>query len=85
MDAWTVETLKETVDEELETLPADMKARFVRVSEPIETFGPFNVGMPHIRPLSQKLWEMRARVRTGLHAAFMWLLRGVASSLSMRS
>ena len=30
--AWTVETLNETVDAELEALPADMRARFVHIS-----------------------------------------------------
>ena len=30
--AWAVETLNATVDKELEALPADMRARFVRIS-----------------------------------------------------
>ena len=34
--AWTVETLNETVDAELAELPADMRARLVRISELIE-------------------------------------------------
>jgi hypothetical protein len=29
---WAVETLNETVDAELATLPADMRARFVRIA-----------------------------------------------------
>ena len=66
MEAWTVETLDETVDEELESLPADMRARFIRISELIETFGPFQVGMPHIRSLSQKLWEIRVKGKDGI-------------------
>jgi hypothetical protein len=33
MYVWTVETLDEIVDAELDRLPADMKARFVRVAE----------------------------------------------------
>jgi hypothetical protein len=35
--AWTVETLNETVDAELAELPADMRARLVRISELIES------------------------------------------------
>jgi hypothetical protein len=35
--AWTVETLNETVDAELTELPADMRARLVRISELIES------------------------------------------------
>ena len=66
MNAWTIETLDETVDAELDRLPSDMKARFVRVAELIESFGPFNVGMPHIRSLSQKLWEIRVKGKDGI-------------------
>ncbi len=32
----------------------------------LETFGPQRVGMPHVRPLEDKLWEMRARGRYGI-------------------
>ena len=31
--AWTVETLNQTVDEELRVLPADMRAHFSRICE----------------------------------------------------
>lgn len=37
--AWTVETLIATVDAELAELPADMRARLVRISELIEAVG----------------------------------------------
>jgi hypothetical protein len=33
---WVVETLDETVDAELECLPEDMRARFVRIARLIE-------------------------------------------------
>jgi hypothetical protein len=42
--AWTVETLNETVDAELAELPADMRARLVRISELIES-----VGLPNVK------------------------------------
>jgi ribosome-binding protein aMBF1 (putative translation factor) len=42
--AWTVETLNETVDAELAELPADMRARLVRISEWIEQVGLSKVG-----------------------------------------
>jgi ribosome-binding protein aMBF1 (putative translation factor) len=47
--AWTVETLNETVDAELAELPADMRARLVRISELIESVGPPNVKEPNVR------------------------------------
>jgi phage-related protein len=56
---WAVEVLNQTVEAELLALPKDMQARFLRISELLESFGPQHVGMPHIRPLGEKLWEMR--------------------------
>ena len=66
MKAWTVETLGKVVNEELAQLPLDMRGRFVRVSSLIEEFGPFKVGMPHIRSLGEKLWEIRVSGRDGI-------------------
>jgi hypothetical protein len=53
---WVVEVLNRTVEAELFALPKDMQARFLRISELLETFGPQRVGMPHVRPLGDKLW-----------------------------
>jgi hypothetical protein len=47
--AWTVETLNETVDAELAELPADMRARLVRIAQLIESVGLPNVREPHVR------------------------------------
>ena len=66
MSRWFVETLNAHVDEELTALPPDMRGRFVRVSQLIAEFGPFNVGMPHIKALSDKLWEIRVSGRDGI-------------------
>jgi phage-related protein len=66
MNTWSVETLNELVDVELTALPLDMRGRFVRVSQLIEEFGPFKVGMPHIKSLDNKLWEIRVIGRDGI-------------------
>jgi phage-related protein len=63
---WTVELLNKEVEAELSALPADMQARFLRISELLESFGPQRVGMPHIRPLGDKLWEMRLSGKAGI-------------------
>jgi hypothetical protein len=34
--SWTVETLNETVDAEIENLPEDMRAKLVRIAQLIE-------------------------------------------------
>lgn len=54
---WTVETLNETVDEELDALPDDMKARFIWISALIEDHGLQNVKEPYVRHIEDKLWE----------------------------
>jgi phage-related protein len=63
---WKVEFLSEDVEKEFSELPKDMQARFIRVSELIESYGLENVGMPHIRHLVDKLWEIRAKGKTGI-------------------
>ena len=50
-------------------LPKDMQARFLRISELLQNFGPQHVGMPHVRPLGEKLWEMRFTGATGIGRA----------------
>ncbi len=66
MTGWTVETLGTAVDLELESLPPDMRGRFVRIAGLIEEFGPDKVGMPHIKSLDNKLWEIRVAGRDGI-------------------
>jgi phage-related protein len=68
MAEWTV-TIHPLAEPELAALPSDMRARFVRIAELIESFGPANVGMPHTRPLEDKLWEMRMQGRDGIARA----------------
>ncbi|MBU3594927.1 type II toxin-antitoxin system RelE/ParE family toxin [Polynucleobacter sp. 86C-FISCH] len=66
MTEWIVETLNTDVDKELETLPSDIRSRIVRVCNLLEAFGPRQVGMPHIKSLGDKLWEIRASGRDGI-------------------
>lgn len=66
--AWKVTLLPEA-EAELLTLPADMRSRFVHIAEMLEEFGPQRVGMPHVRPLEGKLWEIRMTGRDGIARA----------------
>ena len=61
--------MNETVDEELNALPADMRARFSRVAFLIENVGLEKVGEPHIKHLEGPLWEMRITGRDGISRA----------------
>ena len=67
--AWTVESLNKTVDEELQALPADMRACLTRICELIATVGLERMGVPHVRHLTGPLWEMRLSGRAGISRA----------------
>jgi len=41
---WSVEMLNETVQAEIDALPADMQAKFLQISGMIREFGLANVG-----------------------------------------
>lgn len=66
--AWRVELTAEA-SEELAALPPDMRARFVHIAELLAQFGPQQVGMPHVRQVQQKLWEIRMSGRDGIARA----------------
>ncbi len=65
---WTVE-LQPEAEAELLGMPADILARFLHIAELLEAFGPQQVGMPHVRHLEGKLWEMRMKGRDGIARA----------------
>ena len=60
---WRVEILNQTVLEELDALPPDMRAKLDHIVRMIEELGLHQVGEPYIKPLRDKLWEMRIRGR----------------------
>ena len=65
---WTV-CIHPQAELELQKQAPDLQARFVHIAQLLETFGPQQVGMPHIRPLQGKLWEMRMMGRDGIARA----------------
>lgn len=75
MSLWTV-TLHKLAEPELLALPKDMQARFLRIAELLEELGPQRVGMPHVRPLEDKLWEMRMTGRDGISRAVYAAIQG---------
>lgn len=66
---WTVESLNDVVTAEIEALPADMRARLVRIAKLIEEIGLERVGEPHVKHLEGPLWEMRLTGRSGISRA----------------
>ena len=66
---WSVETLNSTVDEELAALPADMRARFVRICNLIQEHGLPSVGQPYVKHIEKALWEIRLKGKDGISRA----------------
>ena len=62
---WSVETLSPVVDQELNALPADQKARFLRIAELIKAKGLERVREPYVKHIEVPLWEIRMKGRDG--------------------
>jgi phage-related protein len=54
---------------EIQALPADLQARYLRLVEVIQEHGPGALGMPHARHVEGKLWELRLKGRDGIARA----------------
>ena len=63
--SWTVETLNETVDAEVEALPEDMRARLARIAKLIEENG--GVAMARISEMHKK-WMKEPKYRKAYEA-----------------
>jgi|SRR5579862_1257770 len=63
--AWIVEVLDARVREELEALSAEMRARFRRIVELIQSHGLEQVREPYVKHLEGPLWEMRMKSKDG--------------------
>jgi len=74
--AWIVELLDGRVRQEIDVLPADMKARFRRIVELIQGYGLDQVREPHVRHLEGSLWEMRMNGKDGISRAIYVTARG---------
>lgn len=73
--SWSLLILPDA-ETELGALPADMQARFVRIAELLVVAGPGRVGMPHVRHLDGKVWEMRMKGRDGISRALYFTAQG---------
>jgi len=65
---WSVEYLPAAVDERAE-LPADMRARLARMTDVIVEHGLDNLPRDWVKPLGDKLWELRINGRDGIARA----------------
>src|SRR5271157_1009988 len=74
--SWTVETLNEQVDAELNSLPDEMQARFHTIAGLILDLGLNHVGIPHLKHVEGRLWEMRLKGRSGIARALSVVVTG---------
>ncbi|MGH6913494.1 MAG: type II toxin-antitoxin system RelE/ParE family toxin [Geminicoccales bacterium] len=75
MARWTVEVIP-AAERELKALSDDLQARFLHVAGMLEALGPVQVGMPHVRSLGGKLWEMRLAGRDTIGRAIYFAASG---------
>ena len=63
---WRVEVLNEVVAREIEALPPDIQAKYLRITGLITEFGLEHLREPYVKHLEGKLWEMRMKGRDGI-------------------
>lgn len=63
---WSVETLGEAVDREIDALPRSLRARLLRLIEAIQELGLGQFHEPHVKHIDGKLWELRAKAADGI-------------------
>lgn len=68
MPAWTV-TLLPAAAAELAAMPVDIRARFGRIANLIETHGLEQLREPHVKHVRDRIWEMRMTGRDGIARA----------------
>jgi len=73
---WCVEILNAAVKAELESLPLDIRAKLTHILDMMVAFGPQKMREPHVKPLRDKLWEMRMIGRDGIARAIYVLASG---------
>ena len=66
---WSVVFLNDEARAELESLPRDIMASFLRISRLIESVGLERVREPYVKHLEGPLWEMRMKGRDGIARA----------------
>ena len=73
---WKVEFYSTKVEDDILEWPKHLQAKFLRIVELIEKIGPNDIGMPHIKPLKQGLFEIRAKSDEGIGRAMFCNVQG---------
>lgn len=66
---WSVVFLDDNVRKELEALPREIVASFLRITRLIEASGLYLVHEPYVKRLEGPVWEMRMKGKDGIARA----------------
>jgi phage-related protein len=76
---WQIDFFNEKVFDDAQNMPNGIKAKFIKISELIEEFGP-EIGMPYVENIKGSdchgLFEMRPKGKEGIARAFFCTLSG---------
>jgi len=72
---WALEILPEAKSELL-ALPPDLQARFRHIGKMLVIDGPQKIGMPHVKHMEGKIWEMRMKGKSGIARALYFTMSG---------
>lgn len=75
MTNWQVE-LHPLANDEVKAMSVDIQAKLTRIVGMIESYGLQAVGMPYVRPIEGKLWEMRMKGQDNIGRALYVALQG---------
>lgn len=73
---WKVEFYSIKVEKSIEEWPVYLRVKFLQVVDLLKEFGPYETGMPHIKPLKQGLSEIRVRGLEGIARAPFCVKKG---------
>ena len=74
--SWKIEFYSTKVEDNIIDWPKHLQAKFLRIVELIEKIGPHDIGMPHIKPLKQGLFEIRVKSDEGIGRAMFCTISG---------
>jgi phage-related protein len=67
--AWNIDYPYEDVEQFILKLPIGLSAKYIHLTDLMIEFGP-NLGMPHTRPMSTGIFELRVKGREGIARVF---------------
>jgi len=66
---WNIEYFNSDVENKVLSLPEGLQARYFRLTDMMLTHGS-NLGLPHTKPLSDGLFELRLKSKEGIGRVF---------------